>query len=173
MIANKTDAINSSYGICHVIDVSRLPSPDSKRSTKRYMKAFAYVLLALTVLLGCGQRDSISEKPRVPDSSVDRLLTSRPELKEFSWGLGQIVLGMSKADVVKEIELTWKRPEKDPFEGISMPGIDRVKDANLEQDTWILSFGAHTGHAPGGGHVQLEFSQGKLSRILLIATMAG
>ncbi len=136
------------------------------------MKAVAYVLLALAVLPGCGQRDSTSDKPRVPDSFVDSS-TSRPELKEFSWGQGRIVLGMSKADVVKEIELTWKRPEEDPFEGIAMPGMDRVKDADLAQDTWVLSFGAHTGHAPGGGHVQLEFAQGNLSRIVIAPTVAG
>jgi hypothetical protein len=29
---NKTDAGNGSYGICRVIDASRSPSPDPKRS---------------------------------------------------------------------------------------------------------------------------------------------
>ena len=32
MMANKTDAGNGSYGICRVIDASRSPSPDPKRS---------------------------------------------------------------------------------------------------------------------------------------------
>jgi hypothetical protein len=31
---NKTDAGNGSYGICRVIDASRSPSPDPKRSQK-------------------------------------------------------------------------------------------------------------------------------------------
>ena len=33
--ANKTDAGNGSYGICRVIDASRSPSPDPKRSASR------------------------------------------------------------------------------------------------------------------------------------------
>ena len=33
-MANKTDAGNGSYGICRVIDASRSPSPDPKRSAK-------------------------------------------------------------------------------------------------------------------------------------------
>jgi hypothetical protein len=32
---NKTDAGNGSYGICRVIDASRSPSPDPKRSAKK------------------------------------------------------------------------------------------------------------------------------------------
>ncbi|MBL9151698.1 MAG: hypothetical protein JNK37_04420 [Verrucomicrobiales bacterium] len=33
--ANKTDAGNGSYGICHVSNILRSPSPDPKRSVKR------------------------------------------------------------------------------------------------------------------------------------------
>jgi hypothetical protein len=136
------------------------------------MKAIAYALLILVVLAGCGQRDSATARPAAPDPSV-RKVTSRPEMKEFSWGQGRIVVGMSKADVVGQIDLTWKRPQDDPFKGMNIPGMDRVKEADLAQDTWVLSFGPHTGHAPGGGHVRLEFAQGKLARIVLIPTVAG
>jgi hypothetical protein len=33
--ANKTDAGNGSYGLCRVIDATRSPSPDPKRSAKQ------------------------------------------------------------------------------------------------------------------------------------------
>ena len=95
-----------------------------------------------------------------------------PKVKVFTWGRGRIVLGMTKPQVLQQIELSWQRPENDPFAGMDIPGIDRIKGAKVESKEWLLSFGPHTGHAPGGGHVRLFFVDGTLKRIKIIPTVA-
>lgn len=79
---------------------------------------------------------------------------------------------MTKPQVIGQIELSWQRPANDPFAGMNIPGIDRIKGAKAESNEWLLSFGPHTGHAPGGGHVRLFFAAGTLKRIEVIPTMA-
>jgi hypothetical protein len=56
---------------------------------------------------------------------------------------------------------------------MSIPGIDRIRKTEVERNEWLLSFGPHTGHAPGGGHIRLFFVNGKLKRIVVIPTVAG
>ena len=93
--------------------------------------------------------------------------------KQFLWGKGKIEIGMTKPQVLKQIELSWQRPGDDPFAGMSIPGIDRIRKPKAEGNEWLLSFGPHTGHAPGGGHIRLFFVNGKLKRIEMIPTVAG
>ncbi len=49
---NKTDAGNGSYGICRVIDESRSPSPDPKRSLKNMKTILSTLLLAFLSIVG-------------------------------------------------------------------------------------------------------------------------
>ena len=46
---NKTDAGNGSYGICRVIDASRSPSPDPKRSANPHRYAANHLAFRLLV----------------------------------------------------------------------------------------------------------------------------
>ena len=123
-------------------------------------------------MLGCqrGSPTADEEPPREPPALVSESLR---ESSEFVWGQGKIVLGMTKVQVVREIELSWKRPASDPFEGMDIPGIQKGVDPATAGEVWVLSFGPHTGHAPGGGTLSLTFRDGKLTKIVVQPTVAG
>ena len=133
-----------------------------------------YLLIVVSVgFAGCG----VGGQREDPASGIGETKPPPPVSLEvkggvFTWGRGRIVLGMKKQQVIEQIELSWQRPENDPFAGMDIPGIDRIKGAKAESKEWLLSFGPHTGHAPGGGHVRLFFAAGRLKRIEIIPTMA-
>jgi hypothetical protein len=54
--ANKTNADNGSYGICRVIDASRLPSPDPGHAFVK-MTRLLLNLFVLLLMLSCGKRN--------------------------------------------------------------------------------------------------------------------
>ena len=135
------------------------------------MRQICFLLVVSAWLAGCSvpaQRGDRKSGPRetLPPPSL--------EVKGgvFTWGRGRIVLGMTKPQVLQQIELSWQRPVNDPFAGMNIPGIDRINSPKSESNEWLLSFGPHTGHAPGGGHVRLFFATGMLKRIEFIPTVA-
>ena len=137
------------------------------------MKIMRQTLCSLVIpiaLAGCIRGANPKDQAlRIPEKKIPRALAP---LKQFVWGEGKIIVGMSKPQVLEQIELSWKRPENDPFAGMDIPGIDRIKGAKAESKEWLLSFGPHTGHAPGGGHIRLFFVNNKLDRIEMIPTRA-
>jgi hypothetical protein len=135
------------------------------------MRMLCVLALAVAVA-GCGGQGSAPHDslPSEPDNAVPKEASHG---KQFIWGQATIVLGMTKEDVVRQIERSWKRPQEDPFAGMSVPGIERALNPATAGDTWVLSYGPHTGHAPGGGTLVLTFRNGKLVRIGGAPTVAG
>ena len=80
---------------------------------------------------------------------------------------------MTKEEVVEQIERSWKPPQNDAFAGMRAPGIERALKPATDGDTCVLSYGRHTGHAPGGGTPVLTFRNGKLVKTGGSPTVAG
>lgn len=135
------------------------------------MRQICFLLVVSGGLAGCGAGVQGEDRKW---GLAETAPPSSPEVKRkvFTWGRGRIVLGMTKPQVLRQIELSWRRPEDEPFSGMHIPGIERIKGAKVESKKWLLSFGPHTGHAPGGGHVRLFFVAGRLERIEVIPTRA-
>jgi hypothetical protein len=91
---NKTDAGNGSYGICRVINASRSPSPDPKRSAKIRMRDVAPlflvparglgVCLAVMMILGSPFADFRFDWPPPAELFISR---SPMALYLFGWFL--------------------------------------------------------------------------------------
>ena len=92
------------------------------------MRQMYLLLVVLAGLAGCvagGQREDRASGIRQTKPPPPVLLEVKGGV--LTWGRGRIVLGMTKPQVIEQIELSWQRPENDPFEGMNIPGIDRIK----------------------------------------------
>jgi hypothetical protein len=71
---NKTDAGKGSYGICRVIDASRSPSPDSRRSTEMRTLLIAFVLATCGMSQAADSDVTLTLGKPTPDKEVKGLL---------------------------------------------------------------------------------------------------
>jgi len=123
-------------------------------------------ILFLLAAVGCennvtGPTQDVQHAPLAPKPL--------PEVKEFVWGRGKIALGMTKAEVLDQIERTWERPADDPFQaqGMKVPGVPVPSEKIQKSDRWVLSYGVGSGAAPGGGGLTFVFERGRLIRIIV------
>jgi hypothetical protein len=128
---------------------------------------FCACLGALVVILVVGCQNGTANKSaegRSPRTSTSA--PSLPEVEEFLWGNARIALGMTKEQVLKQIQASGVPQFGNQF-GIRPPPGEMIL-----KDTWQLSFGNGSGAAPGGGMLQIRFSDGKVASIRALAVFA-
>jgi hypothetical protein len=132
------------------------------------MKYPAVAILIVLVFVGCATRQDSPAQV-----TEDALVTSASgaDVKEFTWGAGAIMVGMTKSEVLEQIKQTWKRPSDDAFahQGITVPGVSEPSLSIQEGGRWELRYGDGSGAAPGGGGLTLVFQDEKVIQIVVLA----
>lgn len=132
------------------------------------MKSPAVSILIALVFVGCATRQDYPAQV-TDDASVPS--TSENKVKEFKWGSGVIMVGMTKSDVLEQLKQTWKRASDDAFarQGVTVPGVSEPSLSIQESGRWELRYGDGSGAAPGGGGLTLTFQDEKVIQIVVLA----
>lgn len=103
-----------------------------------------YTLLVIVFLFSVFGCTHHKQQPNQSTSAnSQRTSGSHPVLNEFTWGDAIIRLGMSKAEVLKNVEI-----------GFIMNGSEKIRidtPGESQSDSWALPYGHHGGTAPGCG----------------------
>ncbi len=130
------------------------------------MKHWCIAIPLVLLLGGCEAR---YVRPTIAREPPEVAAPGLPEVKQFEWGLGKIVIGMTKDEVLHQIKETWKRPNGDVFadQGVIVPGVSEPPPSSQEGDHWELRYGEGSGAAPGGGAITLVFEAERLIQIVV------
>ncbi len=136
------------------------------------MKKHWGIAVSFALLLsGCGASpDRLISANELPTVAAPPM----PAVKQFEWGLGKILVGMKKDEVLHQIKETWKRPDGDAFanQGVDVPGVAEPPKAIQQSGRWELRYGKGSGVAPGGGGITLIFEAERLIQIVILPVSA-
>jgi hypothetical protein len=126
---------------------------------------YAFVLMAIVVMLiGCRGRLTPSE----PTVRVARPQIKGKSLPAQEFGKARIAVGMTKEEVLVQIELSRSQYKDMKSNTDTQIYISQPSEETIESDSWSLMCPSRNSHLLGGGGgivLQLTFTNGKISAI--------
>ena len=130
------------------------------------MRSIVGVLAIMAFLAGCTE-DSPTRTPGPLKGPAISPARDKP-IREQAFGRARIAVGMSKEEVLEQIELSRRqyRPLRD--EDSTERYVGQPSDETVRSDEWLLACPTRNSHVLGGGSgiiLRLDFRDGKVARI--------
>ena len=138
------------------------------------MRSIVGILVVTAFLAGC--TDDSSTRTLNPLRVAPTLYMKGKPISEQAFGRARIAVGMSKEEVLEQIELSRRQYQPLQDDGSTERYIAKPSDETVWSNEWLLTCPNRNSHVLGGGSgiiLRLNFRDGKVVGIVRLPWLAG